>query len=1029
MKTPKPKVLEFMMRQLHKYRDFEAFNIEKWVFVKSGKYLGNGNYDYGEEINEVVSLGDKWVASYDCSNIYRTRVEIPESYKDSRVYLEIDFGGEALVKINGEIAGSLSSTMNRGWTSRDTIIVDRKFLDCGVLDIELELAIDSGGFCDFAMDGAKTLTYTFEKARLCRVDSECEGYIFDIYLLLDAYKAVEDEYLKESLYKLLDDSIHMVDFDFEESHVRQSIYEARKHLNAGLAKIQFTPQSEVIMQGHSHIDIAWLWRIQETERKAARTFANNLSIMDKYEDFKFAQSQAIVYDMTKRLCPEIYEKIKTKVKNGQWEIVGNVWVEADTNVASGESLIRQLLYGREYFKKEFGVVSDTYWLPDCFGFSWALPQIIRRSGMKYFITAKLCGQDTNRFPYTSFVWKGHDGSEIVGYLARTHYQGEFTPYELMKAQKENDQKDVFRKAFGMYGYGDGGGGSTYTMLERAKRLKDYPGLPKAKTGTSEEFFNELGKVKTELPVINDELYYENHRGTYTSQGFIKKGNRKGEILLTEAESASLIASAVTGFEYDKDRIEDTWKILLTNQFHDILPGTSIHEAMEDCRPAYEKIMKDGTEIKLAALNAVSREIASPDDGVAVWNLSHNTVSSEVIIDTNGRYLAEVDGTEPVQVLTSDGKLKLLAENIPPMGYKVYLYKSELSAVKGVVTVTKNLLENDYLRVELNDNGIITSIYDKANKRETLKGAGNLLSVHQDKCVHETAWNLELNYKKKRWDLTSAESIEIKEQSEVCGIITVKRRFNRSEIVQDIILRANENHLEFDTYVNWQERDKILKAGFDVDILNTFASFEIAHGAIKRPNHSNNSYDKARFEQCGHKWADLSEGDYGVSLLTDCKYGYDVFGSVMRISLLRAPNCPDRTADTGEHTFKYAYYPHRHSWQQGGTVEKALTFNKELCPIAVGKNNGALPSYRSFVELGGKTVVLDALKKAQDGNGFILRVYEPEQGRGTVTVKMSLPFTKVTECNLMEEDEAPVKTENGSFSFDIKPFEVRTFRLS
>lgn len=1028
MKTPKPMVLEFMMRQLKKYRDFESFNIENWVFVKEGKYLGDGKYEYGEELNIPVKLGDDWAATYDCAKIYTASVEIPESYKNAKVYLEIDFGGEALVKLNGWIVGSLSSTMNRGWKSRDTIIVDSKILESGVLNIELELAVDSAGFCDYAMDGAKSITYNFAKARLCRVDEECEAFIFDTDLLLDSFKAAEDEYIKESLYKVLDDSIHMVDFDFDDSEVRQSIYKAREYLNSELKKIKFTPQSEVVMQGHSHIDIAWLWRIQETERKAARTFANNLSLMDKYPEFKCAQSQAIVYDMTKRIYPALYDRIKEKVKNGQWEIVGNVWVEADTNIASGESLIRQLLYGREFFLKEFGVVSDTYWLPDCFGFSWALPQIIRRSGMKYFITAKLCGQDTNRFPYTSFVWKGHDGSEIVGYLARTHYQGDYTPSDLMKAQKENDQRDVFRKAFGMYGYGDGGGGTTYAMLERAKRLKAYPGLPSSKTGTAGEFFDELNKVRDELPVINDELYYENHRGTYTSQGFIKKGNRKGEILLCEAESASLIASALSGFEYDKDRLESVWKILLTNQFHDILPGTSIHEAMEDCRPAYEKIYSEGGEIKLSALKAVSSNIGSPAEGVAVWNLSNHTVSSEVVIDTDGRYLRAADGSEPIQTLTADGKLKMLAEDIPPMGYKVYLYSADPLGAKGGVKVTTRLLENDCLRVELDENGIITSIYDKVNSRETLKGFGNLLSVFQDKCVHETAWNLELNYKKKRWDLIKAESIEIKEQNDVCGIITIRRRFNRSEIVQDITLRANENHVEFDTYVNWQERDKILKAAFDVDILNTYASFEIAHGAIKRPNHANNSYDKARFEQCGHKWADLSEGDYGVSLITDCKYGYDVFGSVMRISLLRAPNCPDRTADSGEHRFKYAYYPHKYTWQLGGTVQKAITFNKELCAVEVGKNGGKLPVSYSFAETSGKYVVLDALKKAQDGNGYILRVYEPEQSRGTVKITLNLPFSKVSECNLMEVDERDIETDGNSFSFEIKPFEVRTFRI-
>lgn len=1031
MKTAKPEVLHYMMRALKNYEALGTLDIPVW-HVSESRYLGGGQYESAGKPEREMRLGERWETGYDSAVFFTAETAVPPEFAGKKLYLELDFGGEALVRVNGKIAGGVSSSENAGWVHRDRILLGD--LDAGAaLAVEAEATVNSGGFCDAAMGGAKSTVYTMSKARLVSVDPVCEAYIFDTATVWDALGCITDEYIKARVYAALDDSMHTVDFDFEDSRVRASIAAAADILRQRLGDIRHTPSSEVLMTGHSHIDIAWLWRVQESERKAARTFANNLALMDRYPDFVFAQSQAVLYDMAKRLYPDLFARIKEKVLAGQWDITGNVWVEADTNIASGESLIRQLLYGRAFFKREFGAVSDIYWLPDCFGFSWALPQIIRRSGMKYFLTAKLNGQDTNRFPHTVFRWVGNDGSEVLAYLQRTGYGGEYESGAIVSAANRNDEKDTASTVMGMFGYGDGGGGCTYAMVERGRRLQNFPGLPASRIGHAQEFFETSETVRGGLPAYRDEMYYENHRGTYTSQAFVKKGNRKGEFLLAGAEAAAVAAACFTGADYPLEQLDETWKLLLKNQFHDILPGTSIHEAFEDCRADYDTITQTGTHLLQGALGALNARIETHSDGAVVWSgLPHKaTGPAEVEAGAAGAQAAAFDGEKQLRGLTfeKEGKtyLRFLATDVPAMGYKVFAIAPRQRDFEPV-KATERLLENELLRAEFDENGILTGIFDKVNAREVLAGRGNLLTVFQDKCVHETAWNLELNYQKKYWELLEAESVEVLESSEVRGVVRVARVFHQSRITQDIILTAGENRLDFETAVDWQESDKILKAAFEVGVLNTRAWFETAHGAIDRPTHWSNGFDLARFEQCAHKWADLSEGGYGVSLLNDCKYGYDIKDSVMRLSLLRAPTCPDRTGDRGLHSFTYSLYPHKGGWQDASTVQKAFELNVPFLAFPVKEQAGPLPGEMAMVEADCPNIIVEAVKQALDGRGIILRFYEAEQRRGTVTVKTALPFAKVAECNLMEEDEREIPSSGGTFAFEYLPFEVRTFRL-
>ncbi|MGN0574055.1 MAG: alpha-mannosidase [Acutalibacteraceae bacterium] len=1023
MHTIKPRVLNDMHMQLKKYCILKKKPIPAWEYTK-GVFYGEDGYKY-DDFKGEIHPGDCWNASYDSAHFFKASVTVPEEMDGCEIRAELPVGGEALVRCNG--------TLVAGTTFRDSL-PDRTQVLLGVykagdvLNFDIEVTVDHFHHCDPAMDGAEYDECRFGDTYLFVADKECEGYYFDLEVAFDALEYITDEHIKSKVYAAVDDSLHMVDFDFDESRVRESIALARKYYLEKIASINWTAQSKVILTGHSHIDVAWLWRIQESIRKSARTFTNVTSLMDSYPEMTFGQSQAVLYDMVKRHYPDLYEKIKEKVAAGQWDICGNVWVEADTNIASGEALIRQVLYGTEFFKKEFGKVSKTYWLPDCFGFTWALPQIIKGCGMENFITSKLCNNDTNKFPYNMFIWQGNNGDKVYAHLMRPSYNCSYSVGEIMTADNECNNKNELNTAMSMYGYGDGGGGPTRNMLERGRRLRNFPGLPETEIGLVDNFFDTLHGHESELPVWNGEMFYENHRGTYTSQAFVKKNNRKGEFLFTRAEMLSVFAQKLLGKEYPKDEIEKGWRILMTNQFHDILPGSSIHAVFEDCRRDYAVMNGIGNAVKDNAITALYGAVKAEKGTVSVWNLTACDSREPVTVDGIESECYPVDKAgNPLPSDYDNGVLTFIPDCLRQMSCTVFELKSGKNPLESV-KAEKGILENGRLKVEFDEDGIITSIYDKINRRESLDGRGNILTVSLDKCVHETAWNLELNYQKKMWELREAESIEVIASDALKGVIRIKRRFNKSLITQDIILYADSGKLVFDTEVDWHESDKVLKAGFDVAAVDTNATYEIAHGAVKRPTHWNTSFDLAQYEVAAHKWADLSEGDYGCSILNDCKYGYDIHNSHMRITLMRAPTCPDRTGDHGINTFKYAFFPHTGDWRTA-TVQEALAFN--VPPVAAFNAqsiDGVIESGKSLVSLSRKDVVIDAIKQAQDGRGYIVRVVEQEQKRGKVKLDWSFGFEKVIECNMIEDDKAEIAENGTSFEFDIKPFEVKTFRI-
>lgn len=1027
MPTLNPRVLENQIKQIKPYIVTDKMVIDEWISY-TGVHESPNNIVLDGNPKTTMRLGDRWKAGYHDTRYFEASITVPDYLAGKKVYLDVDFGGEAIIRINGEIVGAVSSRENSGWVGRSEILFKEKFKGGEKLDIQIECAIDTAAFCAFNVyEGKQFMEYQMLKSEIVAVDEATESYWFDITTAHQAYLCCDDEYIKPRLFIAIDESVHQLDFDMGGDAFRKSVPAAVTKLWELVEKIEYSTPGEVLMGGHSHLDVAWLWTVREITRKTARTFSNNLALMDNYPDFKFTQSQAVLYDFMKKHYPDIYERVKEKIKNGQWEIVGNAWVEADTNIASGEALIRQLLYGREFFKTEFGVDSDVYWLPDCFGFTWALPQIIKRSGMKYFLTSKLQYNDTNEFPISVFRWKAHSGDEVLAYMQKVHYQGDYDPDYVRRARNSNRQNNVVDTSFGMFGYGDGGGGCTYQMIEQGKRIEKLPGLPKSRNAHVADFFTEVEKVADKLPVWDGEMYYENHRGTFTSQAFVKKNNRQGEYLMREVELLTLLA----GNGYPKEEIERLWKLLLTNQFHDILPGTSIHEVFEVCREEYKEMHECGNKLISNAKATLESKINPEKDSVIVWNMLTWAVTGIVraeipfkatsVADKNGNSL-------PCTVTESDNGyiIEFIAKDVPALGYGIYSLgeeKAEFDCVKA----TANVLENEYIRVELDENGLLDKVYDKENDRQILTGKGNLMTISMDKPIVESAWNMEFDYQMKQWELINADSIEVVESTPLRGVVRVVRSFNKSMITQDIILEKGKRTVDFDTTVDWWEKEKVLKSAFPVNIRSRNASCEIAHGAAEYPTHYNTSYDQAKFEFCAHKWADLSEGGYGVSILNDCKYGYNVHDNIMKITLMRAPNNPDATGDEGISTFRYSLYPHAGAWREADTVK--LGFNENI-RLEAGfiKGNGGNDTGHSFGKISGDNVILDAVKLAQDGNGIIVRVYEAETRHCKAEMEFDFDYSKVIECNMMECDEQEIPCDGKKISFTLNPHEVKTFRL-
>ncbi|HVW33929.1 MAG TPA: alpha-mannosidase [Acidimicrobiia bacterium] len=764
------------------------------------------------------------------------------------------------------------------------------------------------------------------------------------------------------------------------------------------------PAARVTAVGHAHIDTAWLWPLRETVRKCARTFATAVTLMEDFPEYRFVCSAAQHLAWMEEHYPELFTRIAERVRTGQFVPVGGMWVEADCNMASGESLVRQLVLGKRYFADRFGVECRELWLPDAFGYTAALPQIMAAAGVDWFVSQKLSWNDTNRFPHHTFWWEGLDGTRVRAHFPPADtYNGDMSAREILRSARA-------ARSLYPFGHGDGGGGPTREMLEVARRLSPTDGLlttPAVALEPPAAFFAAVEADPAPLPVWVGDLYLEKHRGTFTSQSAIKRGNRKGEAALQAAELWTAAAGsgarpAVTA------ELDAAWRLLLTNQFHDILPGSSIRWVAEESEVQLAEVVARADAVAATALDELAGRIDTTglSDPAIVFNPT--PFARREVVDLGGH---------PVRL------------EVPALGWTTH---SRSAPPEGdEVRVTATSLTNAHLHLEWNEAGVLTRILDRDHDRDVLApgAVGNLFQLHEDTPRNWDAWDVDPDYADRCTDLAGPADIEILDAGGLSGSIRFRRSFGASTIDQTMVLAAGSRRIDFVTEVDWREDHKFLKVAFPVAVHAPAARFEVQFGHLARPTHANTSFEQARFEVCAQRWADLSEAGYGVALLNDCKYGYDVRGNRLRLSLLRAPTAPDPLCDRGRHRFTYALLPH------GADLTPVIAAGYALgAPLQVrpGRRAGAgspLPAEHSLVSVSDPGFVVETVKAADDGRGVIIRGYEALGGRRRVCLTPGRPCTTAVRTDLLERDGEPVEVQDGAIGLVVRPFELVTLRLT
>ena len=884
--------------------------------------------------------------------------------------------------------------------------------------------------------------HRINRADLAELDEAADDLYYTGTVLLEVIRKLgEMDPLKFDLRKLLDQSFLSIDWSYPGSpEFYASLLETSKILNQKLDHVEKHSPITVHCVGHTHIDMAWLWRLKHTREKGSRSFSTVLRLMERFPEYIFLQTQPQLYAYIKEDFPEIYEKIKERVKEGRWEPDGAMWVEADCNLTGGESLTRQILQGSRFFQEEFGKNVEYLWLPDVFGYSWALPQILKKSGIDMFMTTKISWNEVNRMPHDTFRWRGIDGSEVLTHFITTPdagteqgnwyytYNGCLTADTVQGVWDAYRDKEMNKDLLISYGFGDGGGGVNRDLLERRRRLDRIPGIPHVKTSTAGAYFRKLKETvkntDSEVSTWDGELYLEFHRGTYTSQAHNKKMNRKMELLYRNAEWMT----AMKGVNHQdltqalQEELTKGWKKILTNQFHDIIPGSSIHEVYEDSRKDYKYIEETARNVLDSYFET---ELSQEENCFTVYNSSGWDRSTSVFLPvTDEGTFTDLHGSLLPAQKTKTGTY-VQVSHIPAMGYTTIRFqKGGKPDEKQPFHVDERQIETPFYKLVLNEAGQILSLYDKENAREVLAEGecGNVLQIFEDKPVQYDAWNIDLFYQQKMKEITHLESCTIKEQGPLRLVINLNWKYMNSSICQDMIFYADHRRIDFQTTVDYQERQQLLKVAFPVNIRSTYALYDIQYGNVRRPNHWNTSWDEARFESVGHRFADLSERNYGVALLNDCKYGYDVKDHVLRLSLIRSAKHPDYLQDVGIHHFTYSLLPHKGDFVDGSVVQEAVDLNDPV-PAAAGKE---MVEEKSFFTLDNDQVEVDAVKKSEDGNALIIRFHDFAGSSQTVTLKPDFDFSAWAECDLRERPYEDLRKD--PILLELHPYEIKTVLL-
>ena len=1025
------------INELFEYRYRDRINLSEWQFAEDDGALGNYPPKQSPSHAKEVVIGDRWEGR-DLYAWLSKEVTLPEDWPSNKSIVGVfDFGDtgggnnsgfESLLFLNGSPYQGVDTN------HKEVFFPSEKRGKKVNVDFRLWSGMEGGGM-------PKNQEFKFRRADLAWFDDKVDKYYYDARAVIETVDVLKDEQPeKHKLLQSLNQSLNMIEWLNPGSlEFYETVYEAEKYLAEQMNSIEKHHDVTFHCVGHTHIDVAWLWQLKHTREKSARSFSTVLRLMEQYPEYLFLQSQPQLYEYIKNDYPDIYKQMKERIKEGRWETEGGMWLEADCNIPSGESLVRQLLLGSNFLRDEFGKETEYLWLPDVFGYSWALPQILKKSGIETFMTTKISWSQYNRMPHDTFKWRGIDGSEVLTHFITTTepwpestyytYNGYITPQVVQESWEAYKDKDINQDLILSYGYGDGGGGVNRDMLEMRKRIDEMPGLPYAKPARADDYFRQLHDTidHTEgyVHTWDGELYLEFHRGTYTSQAEIKRMNRRLELLYRETEWLNVLQALKQQSmdSYPAKDLTEGWKIILRNQFHDIIPGSSINEVYKDAQIEHAEAEQYATK----AWDEASSSIVNADsaEGWTVFNSApwKRNDSFFIEVDEDGTW-HDSDGNALVSQRTDGGHV-VQAHDVPSMGYAPIYFKKDAETAKAQIPFESynSGINTPFYEIEWNEVGQLTKLYDKTHKREVLAddSRGNVLQTFEDKPMMFDAWDIDIFYQEKMKEVTNLASVQFMEQGSLQTVIRFKWEFGSSTITQDMIVYAESRRIDFKTHVDWQERQRLLKVAFPVDVRSTEATYDIQYGNVKRPTHWNTSWDYARFETVGHQWADLSEGGYGVSLLNDSKYGYDIKDHVMRLSLLKSPIHPDPYGDLGEHNFTYSLLPHENSWVEGNTVREAWQLNNPL----TYKHGEVTPKGQSLLNCSADNLMIDAVKKAEYEDAVVIRLHEFEGKRVNARLFGDWSIASWQECDLMER---PISDEvnNGEIDFYIKPYEIKTF---
>lgn len=876
------------------------------------------------------------------------------------------------------------------------------------------------------------LVETVEGAWLVEVDNDLKQLAFDFEFALDLLKSFEpNDAAYATVLRCLNDVCNsFVDDKTGIARCRRIIRDALGTLNGEIKHTLFPV-------GHAHLDTAWLWPIHITRKKMAHTTATQLTLMDTYPEYVFVHSQASQYEWLEKEYPTLFGRVKDAIKKGQWEPVGSMWVEADCNLSGGESLVRQFLYGKRYFRDKLGYETEDMWLPDVFGYSAALPQILGQFGIKSFLTQKISWNQTNKFPHNTFLWQGIDGTSIWSHFPPADtYVGSSMPSELTRAAKNHKDQARSDASLYVYGYGDGGGGPTEKHIEFLRRARLAPGLPDvASRKTAKEFFNEARAKSRDLQTWSGELYLEYHRGTYTSQAANKRDNRHCEFLLRDAEFLSCF---VGGFpkSYPSAELESLWKLVLLNQFHDILPGSSVHEVYEDSAKDYELVKTCCKSIISDCLESIATKLGTDDmvKPIALFQNATAGMLTEVPWSDREVPLSLDCGGEsfPVQLIEGHGvrRLAFLTPADALGSVVVGDLRPEPSPTRYRLKASPRKLENHEFSVRFDNAGNIASIQSLEDGTEFIAPgrAANVFQVFEDKPLFWSAWDIDPFALETLRDLTRFDRFEVVERGPVRAAVEIERSFGKSRIRQRISLGPHTG-VHFETEVDWHEEDTMLKVAFPVNVNSARATHEIQFGNVERPTHINTSWDQAKFETCAQKWVDLSEGDQGVALLNESKYGHDVRGNVIRLTLLRSPKAPDPECDMGRHRFSYVLLPHFGPYNYAGVVQAAYALNAPTRHALLQPRQGVSGRLPQLVSCEDRNVVVETVKKAERGTAIVVRLYECHNSRGRSELFCARTPRSAWLCDLEENPVEELEIHDGRVLFEYRPFQIVTLKLN